>query len=194
MEASQEVEFMWTEEQEMLAVRKESVVHFRCVPPSNTLDKFKVYSFTRVTANGTVHSTARLTPVLRSSSHLLLARHVVHPGMTRRGRAGISTRSPRTTTSCCNVVQLPSDCSPAIKPKGELKAVYLPAMLFLDGGERMVGSDGGPVQESTAPRTRVSAELGYVSLQYVRFMAAGVCRASPPKMGFDADPRHGEHV
>ena len=204
LEASQEVEVMWTEEQELLAVPKKSIIHTNIfLPHVKTLDKFKVYSFQAMHRHGETLSSSKKnsssTPRIRVTKfdrRGRLVEYLVAPftdfntvsrftrhGDVRVGEPHTSTsvlisRTPR--TPCClpwhdsfgaglgfrrnrrgppHPVSLqcgaaPSGCRAAIEPKGELRPVYLPAMLFLGAGERMVGIDGGPVPASTAPRTR----------------------------------------
>ena len=74
---------------------------------------------------------------------LILAHRVVHPGMARVVQA--SWRSSERL-------------QPSHHAERELRHVHLLAMLILYGGELMAGSDGGPVQASTAPLSLPSAQ------------------------------------
>jgi len=69
-------------------------------------------------------------------------------------------------------VAAPGDCSSAIKPKVEHRPIFLPAIPFLVEPNGWWASTVARFQEARRHSQGV-AELGYVSFQYVRFMAAG---------------------
>ena len=75
------------------------------------------------------------------------------------------------------MLQQLGDCSSAIKPKVEHGPIFLPAIPFLVEPIGCWASTVARFQEARRHSQGV-AELGYVSFQYVRFMAAGVTRPS----------------
>ena len=74
-------------------------------------------------------------------------------------------------------VAAPGDCSSAIKPKVELRPIFLPAISFLVEANGWWASSVARFQQARRHSQGV-AELGYVLLQYVRLMAAGFSRLS----------------
>ena len=118
---------------------------------------------------------ASLTAVLRSSSRLLFVHNVVHLGMTRlvQGWDSDANAEDHHILFRCNVVQLRAAAvQPSSRRESSGPSTCQRCCFLMEAN----GWQASTVAQFKQARRRAQgvAELGYVSLQCVRFMAARI--------------------